>query len=77
MTFFTGKRADGAERAAGHRMLRRFGRDRRGATVVEYGLIVAVLSLAMLGGFGIAGDALRDMFLYQTAIIDDATKVLD
>ena len=43
-------------------MLKRFARDERGATVVEYGLIVAVLSLAMIGGFGMAGDALVGLF---------------
>lgn len=58
-------------------MLKRFVTSRVGATAVEYGLIVAVLSLAMVGGFSIAGDALRDMFLGQTEIMENATKVLE
>ena len=33
-----------------------------GATVIEYGLIVAVLSLAIIGGFGYAADAIAFLF---------------
>jgi len=39
-------------------MIRRFIADKRGASVVEYGLIIACLSLAMIGGFSKASDAL-------------------
>lgn len=39
-------------------MIRRFLKDERGVTMVEYGLIVACLSLAVLIGFGNATDAL-------------------
>ncbi|WP_312797600.1 Flp family type IVb pilin [Tianweitania sp.] len=39
-------------------MIRRFIRDERGATMVEYGLIVACLALAVLVGFGNATNAL-------------------
>jgi pilus assembly protein Flp/PilA len=39
-------------------MLRRFFRNQSGATAVEYGLIVAVLSLAIVGGVGQAAGAL-------------------
>jgi pilus assembly protein Flp/PilA len=39
--------------------LRRFLRDETGATAIEYGLIVAVLSLAVVGGIGKAADAIQ------------------
>lgn len=52
-------------------MLRLFGRDRKGATIVEYGLIVAVLSLAMVGGFSMFSDSLQGMFEYQAGIINE------
>jgi len=40
------------------RIVRDFLRDDTGATAVEYGLIVAVLSLAIVGGVGTAANAL-------------------
>jgi len=39
-----------------------FARDESGATAVEYGLIVAVLSLVIVGGFGYAADAIQFLF---------------
>ena len=44
------------------RLFRSFIRDERGATAVEYGLIVAVLSLSMIAGFTVFADALTNMF---------------
>jgi pilus assembly protein Flp/PilA len=49
-----GERIDGMLTA-----YRRFVADERGATAIEYGLIVAVLSLAIVTGVGAAGDGLR------------------
>ena len=43
-------------------MIRRFFRDERGATVVEYGLIVACLALAVIVGFGNFTDAMTYLF---------------
>ena len=43
-------------------MLRRFLKDGTGATVIEYGLIVAVLSLAIVAGIGTATDAVAFLF---------------
>lgn len=45
-----------------HDLIRRFLREANGATVVEYGLILAVLSLAIIGGFGHAAEALNYLF---------------
>ena len=39
--------------------LRQFAHDETGNTAIEYGLIVAVLSLAMIGGFNSASNALN------------------
>jgi pilus assembly protein Flp/PilA len=44
-------------------MIRQFMHDDTGATVVEYGLIVAVLSLTIVGGVGTAANAL--VFLWS------------
>jgi len=43
-------------------MIRRFLKDRSGATAVEYGLIVAVLSLAVVGGVATTSNAINNMF---------------
>jgi len=40
-------------------LIRRFLKEESGATVIEYGLIVAVLSLAIVGGFSKASNALE------------------
>lgn len=40
-------------------MFRRFWEDERGATAIEYGLIVAVLSLTIIAGIGKAADSLE------------------
>lgn len=58
-------------------MLKRFLKDRTGATVIEYGLIVAVLSLAMVSGFGIFANSLSGLFSNQAAIIDDSANKLN
>jgi len=39
-------------------MLRRFAKNKSGATMVEYGLIVAVLSLAIVAGVGNVANSL-------------------
>ncbi|ESZ40041.1 MULTISPECIES: Flp family type IVb pilin [unclassified Mesorhizobium] len=43
-------------------LLRRFLQDETGATAVEYGLIVAVLSLAIVGGIGKVTTAIQFLF---------------
>lgn len=42
-------------------LLRRFVRDEKGATAVEYGLIVAVLSLAIIAGFNVFSNQIQTM----------------
>ena len=43
-------------------MMRCFLKDESGATAIEYGLIVAVLSLAIVGGVGTAANSLKYMW---------------
>ncbi|HEV7254168.1 MAG TPA: Flp family type IVb pilin [Mesorhizobium sp.] len=43
-------------------LIQRFLRDRQGATAIEYGLIAAVLSLAVAAGVGSAADAIEFLF---------------
>lgn len=55
-------------------MIKRFAKDRAGATAIEYGLIVAVLSLAIVGGVGAAGSSLEFLFANNNSKL---TKALD
>lgn len=43
-------------------LMQQFARDETGATIIEYGLIVAVLSLVIIGGVGQAASALQWLF---------------
>ncbi|WP_192251307.1 Flp family type IVb pilin [Mesorhizobium silamurunense] len=43
-------------------LLQQFLQDETGATAIEYGLIAAVLSLAIVGGVGKAADAIQWLF---------------
>ncbi|WP_149803323.1 Flp family type IVb pilin [Mesorhizobium sp. NFR06] len=43
-------------------LLQQFVRDETGATAVEYGLILTVLSLVIIGGVSKAADALQWLF---------------
>ncbi|OHV86329.1 Flp family type IVb pilin [Mesorhizobium sp. ORS 3428] len=43
-------------------LLQQFVKDESGATAIEYGLIVAVLSLAIVAGVGKAADAIQWLF---------------
>ncbi|MDX8435312.1 Flp family type IVb pilin [Mesorhizobium sp. M4B.F.Ca.ET.215.01.1.1] len=44
------------------KLLQQFVHDERGATAIEYGLIAAVLSLAIVGGVGRAANAIQWLF---------------
>jgi pilus assembly protein Flp/PilA len=47
------------------RLIRRFLADTSGATAIEYGLIIAVLSLVVVAGIGQAANAISEMFSDQ------------
>ena len=53
-------------------MLMRFWKSEDGATMVEYGLIAGILSLAIIGGFGMVADGLERVFSTNANIIDQA-----
>jgi len=53
-------------------MLRRFLNDESGATAVEYGLIIAVLSLSIVGGIGMLMNAIENNFASTTGIIENS-----
>ena len=44
------------------KLLHRFLQDETGATAIEYGLIVVVLSLVIVGGIGKAANAVQWLF---------------
>ncbi len=46
-------------------LIRRFLADTKGATAIEYGLIVALMTLAMVAGVGSLGNEVGDMFANQ------------
>lgn len=48
-------------------------RDERGATAIEYGLIAALIVLAMMGGLSALGGGSDGMW---TKVADEATNIL-
>ena len=56
-------------------MLKRFLKDESAATAVEYGLIVAVLSLTVVGAISNAGNIMRGNFEYLGGLIRDSTQI--
>ena len=55
------------------RTLLRFARDRSGATVIEYGLIAALLATAVVGGATALGGATNDSFTRVSEGVWEAT----
>jgi pilus assembly protein Flp/PilA len=53
-------------------MIKRFLQDRSGATVVEYGIIVALLSLTIIGSLGILMNVIGNNFEYAGGIMSNA-----
>ncbi len=52
----------------------RFLRDESGATAIEYGLIVAVLSLAIVGGVSQVGNSLEAMWNSAATTLEDLSQ---
>ncbi|WP_127521437.1 Flp family type IVb pilin [Mesorhizobium sp. Z1-4] len=48
-------------------MIKRFFHDRNGATAIEYGLIVTVLSLAIVAGVATATNSIEYLFANNTS----------
>jgi len=43
-------------------LIKRFSKDESGATAIEYGLIAALIALAIIAGAGALGSALNEKF---------------
>ncbi|MBB3456546.1 pilus assembly protein Flp/PilA [Rhizobium sp. BK313] len=52
------------------RSVRRFFNDKTGSTVIEYGLIAALLSVAIISGVGAFGDSLSGVFNHVSDAIN-------
>jgi pilus assembly protein Flp/PilA len=50
----------------------RFMKDESGATAIEYGLIAALISVALITGAGALGNALDDQFQSLSTKLNDA-----
>src|SRR5690606_28071348 len=55
-------------------MLKRFVRNENGATAIEYGLIVAVLCLAIIGAISQSMNAIKNNFDYSAGIMKNAIE---
>lgn len=55
-------------------MLKRFVKDGTGATAIEYGLIIAVLSLAIVGGVGAASNSIEFLFANNNSKLQKSLK---
>jgi pilus assembly protein Flp/PilA len=56
------------------RTMRRFLADQSGATAIEYGLVAALITVALLVALGLLGGGISNMF---NAVTGRATPVLD
>jgi len=55
-------------------LARRFARDEEGATAIEYGLIVALISLAMIAGFTQFGNELSNMLGHPESALQQSLQ---
>ena len=58
-------------------MLKRFLKDESAATAVEYGLIIGVLSLAIIGGLSQALNAIQNNFEFSSGLIENPIREPD
>jgi pilus assembly protein Flp/PilA len=56
------------------KILARFAKDESGATAIEYGLIAALIALAIIVGAGALGNSLNTMFSNIATSLDTATN---
>ena len=54
-------------------MIKKFFKDEEGATAVEYGLMVALIAMAIVGTVGLLGDKLNSLFSAVNSILVDNT----
>ena len=54
--------------------LRKFARDEKGATAIEYGLIAALIAFVCMGGFSLIGSNLRGTLDYVGSKLDSSSS---
>jgi pilus assembly protein Flp/PilA len=54
-------------------LIRTFGRDESGATMVEYGLLVVLIGLIAATGANLLGNGLNDLFSKIGSVVSNAT----
>ena len=54
--------------------LRAFAADDSGATAIEYGLIAALISVAGITTFHLAGDSISEVWFGANAMINDSVR---
>lgn len=52
------------------KFMKKFHRDEEGATAIEYGLIAALVAIALIGALGALGDSLDGMFTGVSDTLD-------
>jgi pilus assembly protein Flp/PilA len=52
--------------------IKRFVRDEEGVTAIEYGLLAALIAVAIIVGAGLVGTSLNDLFTDISTELDDA-----
>jgi pilus assembly protein Flp/PilA len=55
-------------------MFAKFIRQNDGATAIEYGLISAIIAVALISGFGAFSNALSNQFVYLSNTMNDSWK---
>jgi pilus assembly protein Flp/PilA len=55
-------------------MFRKFFTDDSGATAIEYGLISAIMAVALLSGFGVFSNSLSNQFTHLSATMNNSWK---
>ena len=55
-------------------IVRKLLKDKKGATAIEYGLIAAIMAVALISGVGAFGKALNNQFVFIADTIDSAWK---
>ena len=58
-------------------MIKKFFKDEEGATAVEYGLMVALIAMAIVGTVGLLGDKLNSLFSAVNSVLVNNTPSQD
>ena len=54
------------------KLVKRFVNDESGATAIEYGLIAALIAVAIIAGAGALGTAINDKFMFIKGKVSEA-----